>query len=97
MLLRRIAVDQPADGPQPVGAVGQGDLAGAFDGVDGMTMGQAQQPLQHAHALDAAGLQQASAHAVHMRSNQANLPNSPGRAAFDAADLLGDDVLATAC
>ena len=54
LLLGSIAVDEGADGAQPVGPLGVGHLTGALDLVARMPPRQAQEPLQHTHPLDTA-------------------------------------------
>src|SRR5215471_13194593 len=50
----RGAVKQGAQRTQAVSAMRPSNVAGPFDGVAAVTMGQVQQSLQNTHALDAA-------------------------------------------
>src|SRR5579871_610318 len=58
-----------------------------------MTMGQVQQPLQDAHALDAACLDHRLGPAQTVRTEPTHLTQQPGGAAFDATNLGAADVL----
>lgn len=91
-LTRGLPLEQRADRAQAVGAVGPGHVAGAFDGVGGMAVGQVEQPLQHADPFHAPRLQHGLGPAQTARTQATDLAQQPGRAPLHAADLGAGDV-----
>src|SRR5271166_629526 len=88
-LRRGLALEQRAQGPQPIRAVGKGDGAGFFQGFARVPAGQVQQALEHAHAFDAARLDHRLGPTRRLRADTPRLAQQPGSAALDATDLLG--------
>ena len=89
---------QLAHRPQPAAAVRQGDFAGFFQGFAGVFLRQASKPLQHARPFDAAGVHASPRPiAACAAPITLDLVQQIGGAAFQAADLLGGDVLRRAC
>lgn len=56
LLLGSLPLDQLANRPQAIGPIAGGNFTGLLDLGVRMLVRQAQQPLQHAHAFDAPGL-----------------------------------------
>ena len=86
------AFEQIADVTEPIGAVGLRHLAGLFDHSRWMAMRQADQTHHDADAMDATLPQNAFGPASGVDADGAGLVQPPGRAAFDPAALLGNDV-----
>ena len=72
-------------------------LAGLLDGRPVVAMGQAQESLDHPHALDAAGLDRRLGPAGAVWADQSDAAQQPGGAAFHAGDLLRGDVIFDRC
>ena len=92
LLFVPLAFDQFADHPQPVGPMAPGDLAGLFDLVAGVAVGQTVQPLQYTHSLDPSMLEHRFRPAAGLRSDVAGLGQQPGRPTLDGGCLFAGDV-----
>src|SRR5206468_463330 len=74
------------------GPVGPGDIAGVFELFGPVTLGQAQQALEDADAFHTTRLEHCLGPARAVRAEQSYFLQQPRGAAFDAGDLLVDDV-----
>jgi len=92
-LLGRVAVDQGANRPQAIGAIGQSNAAGAVDAGGPVMPRQRQEPLQDAHPLDAALGEHGLGPGARLAAQRADAAQKPICATFHAGDLLRSDVL----
>ena len=83
---------QIADVAQPMGAVPLSHLTGLFDHFGGMAMRETDQPHHHAQGVNPPAIQDIFSPLAGVGTDGAGLVHPPGRAAFDPAALLGNDV-----
>jgi len=88
LLLGGRPLDQLANRSQSIRPVRLGNLTSLLDRHAGMPLRQADQPLQHTYALDAARLHHRLTPPARMGSDQAGLRQQPRSATFHVADLL---------
>jgi hypothetical protein len=93
LLHGRLSLQERADRAQAVGSVRSGDFTGFIELQCGVLFGQAQEPLQHAHAFDTACGDDRLGPAGGVSADTFALGKHPGRTALHRADLCGDKVL----
>ncbi len=93
ILPRTAPLDQLTDHPKSIGAVRLREFAGLLDLLVLMAIRQAQSPLKDAGAFDTAIVQHGFGPALAVGTEQRGAAELPSDSTFDAADLLGGDVL----
>jgi hypothetical protein len=92
LLLGRFPLEEFAEGPQSIDAVGEGESASPLEGFPVVPMSQAQQPQQDPHPLDSSGFQHIFGPAGGVFADQPHPPQEILRSPLDAAALLRGDV-----
>src|SRR6266576_2259590 len=93
-LLRCLALEQLADRSQTEAAVRDRDFAGFFQRLAGVLFREREQSLQDARALDAPRREHGFRPLLGLWANCTDLAEQVDRSAFQAADLLGSQMLA---
>src|SRR5690349_2735513 len=92
-LLALLALEQGANGAQPVDAVAVRRAAGLVDAFAGEATGQAQQTVEHAHALDAADLDHGLGPACRLCAEASHLDQQPLGPMLDWTGFFQGNVL----
>src|SRR5262245_23933738 len=92
-LLGLLTLEQGTDGAEPVDAVTVCRAAGLVDAFAGEATGQAQQTVEHAHALHATDLDHGLGPACCLRAQATHLGEQPLRSMLDRAGLFQGNVL----